>query len=109
MAEHDLENLSLRELEQLQKAVARAIATHEGRRKAEARARVEALAREMGYPLADLVEAETGAGRVRGPAGAAKYRNPENPSATWSGRGRKPQWFVAALAAGRRPEDMLIG
>jgi DNA-binding protein H-NS len=25
---------------------------------------------------------------------------------TWSGKGRKPRWFLEALAAGRTPEDM---
>lgn len=26
----------------------------------------------------------------------------------WSGRGRRPKWFVDALAAGKKPEDMLV-
>jgi DNA-binding protein H-NS len=38
----------------------------------------------------------------------ARYANPANPSDTWTGRGRKPGWFIAALAAGRNPEDMAI-
>jgi DNA-binding protein H-NS len=38
----------------------------------------------------------------------AKYSNPANDSETWSGRGRKPLWFVAALKSGKRPEDMMI-
>lgn len=109
MAKYDLEAMSLRELEQLQKEVAKAISTLEMRRKAEARARIEELAREMGYPLAELVGAESGIARRKQRPGVARYRNPENPSDTWSGRGRKPRWFVAALDAGRRPEDMLVG
>jgi len=28
------------------------------------------------------------------------HRNPDNPAQTWSGRGRKPRWLVAALDAG---------
>ena len=27
----------------------------------------------------------------------AKYRNPDNPDETWSGRGRPPQWMQAKL------------
>jgi DNA-binding protein H-NS len=38
-----------------------------------------------------------------------KYRHPETPALTWSGRGRKPQWFVEALDAGKAAEDMAIG
>ena len=105
MADYDLEALSLGEQKKLQKDVAKAISTFEDRQKAEARAKVEALAREMGYSLAELVGTETKSARA--PA-AAKYRHPENPALTWSGRGRKPQWFVEALEAGRTASDLAI-
>ncbi|MCE6967063.1 H-NS family nucleoid-associated regulatory protein [Cereibacter sphaeroides] len=26
----------------------------------------------------------------------------------WCGRGRRPRWFTQAMAAGRRPEDLMI-
>jgi DNA-binding protein H-NS len=45
--------------------------------------------------------------RKRAPA-VAKYANPANKSATWSGRGRKPRWFSEALAKGKKPEDLSI-
>jgi len=45
---------------------------------------------------------------TRAPA-AAKYRHPENPSLTWSGRAGKLQWFVEALKAGKTAEDLAIG
>ncbi len=38
-----------------------------------------------------------------------KYRNPADPSQLWSGRGLKPRWFAAALAAGKKEKDLLIG
>jgi len=44
---------------------------------------------------------------ARGPV-AAKYRNPENPSETWAGRGLKPRWLAAALKSGKKQEDFLI-
>src|SRR4051812_9908746 len=34
-----------------------------------------------------------------------KYRNPDQPSETWSGRGKQPRWLVAQLSLGRRIED----
>lgn len=105
MADYDLEALSLSELKKMQKDVAKAITTFENRQKAEARAKVEALARDLGYSLAELVGTETKSSRA--PA-AAKYRHPENPALTWSGRGRKPQWFVDALAAGTTAGDLEI-
>jgi DNA-binding protein H-NS len=39
---------------------------------------------------------------------APKYRNPQNPSETWSGRGVKPKWMQALLANGAKPEQFLI-
>jgi DNA-binding protein H-NS len=66
---------------------------------------VEALARDLGYSLAELVGTAMKTTRV--PA-TAKYRHPENPALTWSGRGRKPQWFVEALAAGTPAGDLEI-
>ena len=44
---------------------------------------------------------------VRGPV-APKYRNPENPSETWAGRGLKPRWLSAALKAGKKLEHFSI-
>ncbi|MDZ4066259.1 MAG: H-NS histone family protein, partial [Tabrizicola sp.] len=38
----------------------------------------------------------------------AKYRHPENAALTWSGRGRKPNWFIDALVDGTEPEDLAI-
>ena len=106
MADFDLGALSLSELKKMQKDVAKAIATFEDRQKAEARAKVEALARNLGYSLVELVGADVKT--VRAPA-PAKYRHPENPALTWSGRGRKPQWFVDVLAAGKTAGELVIG
>jgi DNA-binding protein H-NS len=46
-----------------------------------------------------------------GPRGsvAPKYRNPENPSETWAGRGLKPRWLTAAIKGGKKLEDFAIG
>jgi DNA-binding protein H-NS len=37
-----------------------------------------------------------------------KYRNPADPSQTWSGRGAAPQWVADRLAAGGKKEDLAI-
>jgi DNA-binding protein H-NS len=105
MADFNLEALSLKELRQLQKDLAKAISTYEDIHRAEARAKLDAIAKEMGYSLADLVGSDVKS--TRAPA-AAKYHHPENPGLTWSGRGRKPLWFVEALEAGKMPEDLAI-
>jgi DNA-binding protein H-NS len=46
-------------------------------------------------------------GGIRG-AVAPKYRNPDNPSETWAGRGLKPRWLAAAIKGGKKLEDFLI-
>ena len=105
MTDFNLDGLSLSELKQLEKSVGRAITSFEERRKAEARAKVDELARELGYSFEDLAEAAPN--RKRSPS-VAKYRHPENPELTWSGRGRKPGWIGDALAAGKSLEDFAI-
>lgn len=45
------------------------------------------------------------AGRRRSSA-PAKYRNPDNPKQTWSGRGKKPAWVQAHLDAGGTLDDL---
>lgn len=101
----DLNNLSLKDLKDLQSQVAKAITSFEDRRKREAIAELEEIARAKGFSLSEL----TGAApiRKRSPS-TAKYANPANKADTWSGRGRKPRWFSEALAKGKRPEDMSI-
>jgi DNA-binding protein H-NS len=37
-----------------------------------------------------------------------KYRNPDEPSETWSGRGKQPRWLAAALKTGRSIEEFVI-
>lgn len=101
----NLNSLSLKELKDLQSQVARAIASFEDRKKKEALAELQEFARAKGFDLEEL----TGATVVRRRAPAsAKYANPADKSDTWSGRGRKPRWFIAALAAGMAPEDLSV-
>jgi DNA-binding protein H-NS len=38
-----------------------------------------------------------------------KYRNPKEPSESWSGRGKQPRWLKAALKAGHKLEEFVIG
>ncbi len=40
------------------------------------------------------------------PAGAVKYADDQGH--TWTGRGKRPQWFLAAIAAGKKPEELLV-
>lgn len=105
MADFNLEAMSLKELRQFQKDLAKAISTYEDRHKSEVRAKLDAIAKEMGYSLADLIGGKVKT--TRAPA-VAKYRNSENAGITWSGRGRKPQWFADHINAGRDPSELAV-
>lgn len=100
----NLNQMSLKELKDLQAQVARAIATYEERRKRAALAEVEEMLRAKGFTLSDVTSI---AGKGKS-ISAPRYANPANPSDTWTGRGRKPKWFTDAIAAGKSPEDMAI-
>ncbi|MFN0168535.1 MAG: H-NS family nucleoid-associated regulatory protein [Bryobacteraceae bacterium] len=101
----NLDDLSLKELKELNNRTAKAIANFHDRHRRAALAEIEELARAKGFTLSEL--AGIAAPRKRAPA-VAKYANPADKSDTWSGRGRKPRWFVAALKSGKSPEDLAI-
>jgi len=72
--------------------------------------------RSLESELVKLSRVEMGSGRSKASFGrgvrgkvAPKYRNPENPSETWAGRGLKPRWLVAALKSGKKLDDFSIG
>ncbi len=102
----------------------RAMAGAAERERRAAREAAEAAAREHGFSLADLtagVGAGAGRGKGRKSAGATstapsasevrevRFRNPQDHSQTWSGRGRRPAWYNEALAAGRHMKNFKAG
>ncbi len=69
-----------------------------------------ALAKAEGFTIEELFGLRRGR-KTRGKSKGIvkpKYRNPANPAETWSGRGKRPRWFNAALAAGKKEKDLLI-
>jgi DNA-binding protein H-NS len=46
--------------------------------------------------------------RRRYPRVLPKYRNPNEPSETWSGRGKTPRWLSAALKTGHTMDEFVI-
>ncbi|MDK8873411.1 H-NS histone family protein [Paracoccus sp. SSJ] len=66
---------------------------------------IDTVAKEHGFSLGELAEITPAQKRA---TVAPKYRHPENPEITWSGRGRKPAWIVEGLEAGKSLEDFAI-
>lgn len=75
---------------------------------AKLRNRISALVKAEGFELDDVF---AGAGARRGVRRKVKpkYRNPADVSQTWTGRGKRPHWYSAALASGKKEKDLLIG
>ena len=76
----------------------------------EVRTKVDALLKTSGLTLAEVYPTRGGqSAKSLKPPVAPKYRNPNNESQTWSGRGKRPIWFVEALRKrGVFAEDLLI-
>lgn len=109
-----LDELSPKELQAL---IADATSRVHGARSAhirQLRGTVLALIKAEGLELADVFPALGGktAGKApskRAGAGIAKYRNPADAAQTWTGFGKKPNWFIEALRKrGVSAETMLI-
>ena len=72
--------------------------------------KLDAEKHELERRLAQLNGRNEPHGRARRPYPKVhpKYRNPERPSETWSGRGKQPRWVGAQLTSGKRVDDLLI-
>lgn len=66
-----------------------------------------ALIKAEGFTVEEIFGGAGGARKVRQKV-KPKYSNPQDKSVTWSGRGKRPRWFVDALAAGKKEADLLI-
>lgn len=102
----DLDTLSIDELKQLQKTVNKAIDSFEARRRQEALAALEEKAKEFGF--SSLAHLTDGTKTRKSSVSVPKYANPADPSQTWTGKGRAPDWMKAHEAQGGNREDLLI-
>ena len=91
-------------------ALEQQIADVQRAQRSEAVAKVKALMAEHGLTLADLSgstpKAATSFKKATSKV-AAKYVNKDTGD-SWSGRGLKPKWLTAALAAGRSLADFAV-
>lgn len=103
----DFDNWSVKELLELQDEIKAAIVVRQQNEKAELKAKMAQLASDAGLSLDEVLGLKKGRGSKS--ASIAKYRNPDDPTDTWTGRGRKPNWLVDRLKKrGASLEDFLI-
>ena len=87
-----------KDLQKQMRAVERAMGSFKDRQRKAALAAAEKAVAELGFSLSDL----TGGSKSKGAKSksAPKYRNPDNPDQTWTGRGRRPDWIRDAMDKG---------
>jgi DNA-binding protein H-NS len=98
----DLSKLSIEELQSLARDIETEVVSRREVERDRVLSQMRELASSLGMTLEEVVRGEKG----KGPTVAVKYRNPENPVLTWSGRGKRPSWVNEALAAGKTLEDL---
>ncbi|WP_377508676.1 H-NS family nucleoid-associated regulatory protein [Octadecabacter sp. R77987] len=107
---NDLSKMNRKALEKLASDVDKALRKIEKQELKAARAAAEKAARAHGFSLAQITGATPAAKKVKkaGAKSAPKYANPANRDQTWTGKGRQPDWYKSAIAAGTPADDMAI-
>jgi DNA-binding protein H-NS len=104
MASVNVDKMSLKELVDLETRVRRAIANAKERERSDLKNKIASLAENAGFTVTELF----GGGRGKGGKVAVKYRNKDNLSETWTGRGRQPKWLAAKLSKGAKLSDFAL-
>jgi DNA-binding protein H-NS len=108
----NLEGMSVDEMWQLHEEISRILSVRLTSEKNELEKRLAQLRHEDGLRLAASsglrAVDELPRRRRKYPKVLPKYRNPRDPSETWSGRGKQPRWLTAALKAGRTIDEFAI-
>lgn len=102
----DLSSYSIAELEKILKAIPGEILRRESEEKTRALREVEALAKQFGYSLEDLINQPAAKENKAKKPVAVRYRSPEGQ--TWTGRGRTPTWLSDAIANGASKDDFAV-
>ena len=102
----DLSNLTLDELQDLQKRIPAEMKRRQKQEKVLVLNEVKALAEARGFTIEELMDREAKASK-RGSV-KVKYRHPQDENLTWTGRGRMSKWVAQWLADGNKLEALLV-
>lgn len=108
----NLDGMSVDEMWQLHEEVSQVLSIRLTSEKRELEKRLAQLRREKESRQPEGggdLSSSAGAPRRKYPRVFPKYRNPKQPSETWSGRGKQPRWLAAALSSGRTIDEFVIG
>jgi DNA-binding protein H-NS len=107
----NLDAMSIDEMWQLHEEISRVLSVRLTSEKRELEKRLAQLRREKEMPQSEPVDRqvkEAPRERRKYPRVFPKYRNPNEPSETWSGRGKQPRWLTAALKTGHTIDEFVI-
>jgi DNA-binding protein H-NS len=100
----DLSRLSIEELQNLARDIEVEIVNRRVMEKERVLNQMRELASSLGMSLEEFLRQE-GISSSQVPV---KYRHPDNPTLSWSGRGKRPAWVNEALASGKTLEDLSV-
>lgn len=103
----DLDAMSVDELWSLHEEISAILSARIMEEKRVLEQRLAALNGGAGGAAAYSARAASKPDRRKYPKVLPRYRNPDS-AETWSGRGKRPRWLVAALDAGRELQEFLI-
>jgi DNA-binding protein H-NS len=103
----ELETMSLDDLWSLHEKVSGILSARIKAEKHELEKRLAVLSRGLNVGQPGDSQSLTTKPRRKYPRVFPKYRNPQT-SETWSGRGKRPRWLVAAMKSGRKLEEFQI-
>jgi DNA-binding protein H-NS len=108
----NLDAMTINEMWQLHEEIGRVLSIRLTSEKRELEKRLAQLRRESEMSQSRLEDGrpkEVARERRKYPTVFPKYRNPNKPFETWSGRGKQPRWLAAALKGGQTIEEFVIG
>ena len=108
----NLDAMSIDEMWQLHEEISQLLTVRLASEKRELEKRLAQLRYEKEMPSAELADGQSEnvvGERRKYPRVFPKYQNPNEPSETWSGRGKQPRWLASALKTGRKIEEFVIG
>lgn len=104
--------MSVDEMWQLHEKISRVLSARLNSEKRQLERRLAQLRSEIADVPSDLAQGrppkQAAPGRRKYPKVLPKYQNPNEPSETWSGRGKQPRWLVNALREGCTLEEFLM-
>ena len=106
MAAINVERMTLKQIEALEAQIAKAKTEARETAKADLKAKIDRLLDGSDFTIAELYGLKGKKGRAG--KSAAKYANPDDPSQTYTGRGRRPFWLIAKLKKGASMEQFVI-